>query len=1323
MAVFLLAEEDTNKHSRQKKNIIDGLPGSDVYFATSNQQTIEFIGSTNPDVILVGNLGTEDNRLDLCRQLKNNQNTREIPVIFLTNSILEKKIAQKAFDSGADAFIQLPATKNELKALVKNSGEQKLLSIAANAEPEQSGEEDIKNLASAETIHKHENLYQSLMNHLPQRIFIKDRNLVYISCSIDFASDFGTTPDQIIGKDDFALFPPSQATEFQNDDQKVIDSGKIKDIVEPYSLNGKAYWAHTIKVPYRNKENKIIGVLGIYEDITERIRIDEQIRQNEEHYRLLFDNMVNGIMVCEVITDESGEAVDHVFVNGNLAFEKLTGVNSAEQAGKTSTEMSISWPPEIRKKLYSVAMTGVPIEYERFNESLQRYYETRVFSPRKGQFAHVFTDITDRKSGEIKLANFNRLYSVISQVNQAIVHLYDLDSFIQEVCRITVENGKFRMAWIGFADEIDEVIKPKAFAGFEDDYLKVITPISIRNLPEGQGPTGRALQEGRHFVCADFETDPTVSLWREEALKRNYHSSIALPIKKFGKVTGAFTIYASTPDYFDQKEVDLLTEVVDEISYALETHELEQKHRETVSALVESEQRYRLLFDNSFDAFLLTSPDGKIQSANPSTCRIFGRSEQEICAIGHEGIFDTSDPRLIKAVETRKETGYFYGELTGIKKDGTKFPIEVASTIFADKQDLFRTSLIIRDITARKQAEEEILQSKELFQIMFEQAPMGIALVDSVSGKILEANNKFASITGRSKAEITEIDWMSITHPDDIEEELRYMEQLNSGLIQGYRMDKRYIRSDNSFLWISLTIAQIRVKNEARPQHLKMIEDITERKSFEDRLRTLSYAVDQSPVSIVITDLHGNIEYVNPKFTQITGYTSEEAVGQNPRILKSGHTLPKEYHDLWETIFSKNVWHGEFQNLRKNKEVYYESATISPITDEDGNIVNFLAVKEDITERKRSEDLIKTLSAVVRQSPSMILITDKKGKIEFTNDEFANFMKYPPEEIVGRNPRIFNETHHTPESYKQMWDTLRSGKIFKTEFKNRKKDGTEFWENVIIFPLTGDNGEIKKYILLKENITEKKQLICDLIRAKEKAEESDELKSAFLANMSHEIRTPLNSIIGFSDLLLDPYFSPEQQIEFIQMIKNGGNNLLDIIENILDISRLEKGQVQITKLKLPVVSLLTDIYKEFLFKHSDRNIQLILSKPDNQRNVYIESDESRIRQILVNFLNNAYKFTEKGTIEIGCREEENEVHIYIKDTGIGVPPEFHEKIFERFRQIETSQTRKYGGNGLGLAISKQLADLLGAKIWMESEPGKGSVFYLSFDTVHSQVIN
>lgn len=240
-----------------------------------------------------------------------------------------------------------------------------------------------------------------------------------------------------------------------------------------------------------------------------------------------------------------------------------------------------------------------------------------------------------------------------------------------------------------------------------------------------------------------------------------------------------------------------------------------------------------------------------------------------------------------------------------------------------------------------------------------------------------------------------------------------------------------------------------------------------------------------------------------------------------------------------------------------------------------------------------------------------------------------------------------------------------------------------------------------------ELLAEKKELE----KAKEKAEESDRLKSAFLANMSHEIRTPLNSIIGFSDLLMDPYFSTEQHAEFATYIKENGNNLLSVISDIMDFSKIEAGQILLRNTKFPVNKLVTDIYNEFIISAKEKNLELKLTLQNDTDEPFLVSDAERLRQIIINLLVNALKFTEKGSIEIGVRYDPDWVEFYISDTGIGISPENQKHVFERFWQVDSAKNRKYGGNGLGLTISQSLVKLLKGKIWMESAEGKGSVFH------------
>lgn len=255
------------------------------------------------------------------------------------------------------------------------------------------------------------------------------------------------------------------------------------------------------------------------------------------------------------------------------------------------------------------------------------------------------------------------------------------------------------------------------------------------------------------------------------------------------------------------------------------------------------------------------------------------------------------------------------------------------------------------------------------------------------------------------------------------------------------------------------------------------------------------------------------------------------------------------------------------------------------------------------------------------------------------------------------------------------------------------------------------NEEIKiAYVNLESKVEERTK---ELKLAIEKVVESENLKSAFLANMSHEIRTPLNSIIGFSELLNDPDFEQEQKEEFITTIVDSGKNLMIIINDIMDLSMLDSRQIKIRPEQFSAKKLLEDLEKEFKPKAQDNGIEFLIHIPTEVEILVIENDIYRIRQIMNNFIGNAFKFTTEGFIEIGCKLNGKYADFYVKDTGIGIAPDNYSAVFERFRQLDSAKTRKYGGNGLGLSISKNLGEMLGGKVWLESEVGKGSTFYFT----------
>jgi len=260
--------------------------------------------------------------------------------------------------------------------------------------------------------------------------------------------------------------------------------------------------------------------------------------------------------------------------------------------------------------------------------------------------------------------------------------------------------------------------------------------------------------------------------------------------------------------------------------------------------------------------------------------------------------------------------------------------------------------------------------------------------------------------------------------------------------------------------------------------HRKMPE---QHKQTENNHHILSYAINQTASVVMITDKNGLIEYVNQRFCKITGYSSEEVIGRNPRFLSYGSKSPEEYKQLWDTISSGKEWKGEFHNKKKNNESFWEMASITPVKNERGVITHFIAIKEDITEKKQTEEQINKLSQAVQQNPCSIIITNSQGKIEYVNPSFTKNTGYTLEEVFGRNPRILKSGEISSDKYKQLWDTIVSGMVWKGEFLNRKKDGSLFWEYGSISPIKDEKGEISHFVSIKEDITERKNFETRLL--------------------------------------------------------------------------------------------------------------------------------------------------------------------------------------------------------------------------------------------------
>lgn len=751
------------------------------------------------------------------------------------------------------------------------------------------------------------------------------------------------------------------------------------------------------------------------------------------------------------------------------------------------------------------------------------------------------------------------------------------------------------------------------------------------------------------------------------------------------------------------------------------------------------------IIDNSKDFIGVANIMQQAMYVNPAGQTMLGLDEEKVNETKIEDYFLPEDLDFLKTtiIPCVEKNGRWSGEFR-LRHFKTGKPIHVLYDLFKTVDpfsgELINYSTVSRDISRLKEAEQTLRESETRFRTFAELAPVGIIISDKKE-KALYISHKFTQIFGYTIEDIPTVEeWWKVAYPD---ENLR--KQINNDWAKTMTNARKTGIEPKPLEYpvcckngqIKLTEFRLTSTNDL---NFIVATDITERKNAEQALiiseenyRLLFNNMTQGFVLFdIIPNKDGNpgdYKYIsaNPAFEKLTGKKNSDIMGKT--ILE----IVPDIERYWIDTYGKVATSGEpfyYENYARDLKKHFSAWVFSPKPHQ------IAAVFSDITERKIAEEKVQKLSKGIEQSPAMVIITDLQGMIEYVNPKFSEITGYSLEEAIGKTPSILKSGQHEQTFYKNLWDTIIRGSDWKGEILNKKKNGEFYWESVIISNIRNELGQITNYISVKEDITHRKNLEKELLAAKEKAEESDRLKTAFLQNMSHEIRTPLNAISGFSGMLNKPDLSEEKRKSFTSIIRNSSTQLISIVSDILTISSLETKQERLSIEKVCINNIILDLLAIFKMQAFNQNLSLFAKQDLNDLQSEVYTDKTKITQILTNLISNALKFTHEGTVEFGyvyCSEvpdgkslQQALIKFYVKDTGIGIKPEFHEKIFERFHQADLSISQKYGGTGLGLSISKGFTELLGGKIWLESEPGKGTTFFFTIPynpaNEHTQMI-
>lgn len=1089
----------------------------------------------------------------------------------------------------------------------------------------------------------------------------------------------GYTREEVIGMSWTKQIPPEDLDRLKEYNRiRLINPKEAPDKYEFTFYRKDGEIRHSLmSVSMIENKNKIVAS---FVDITEKKIAEKTLKESEETYRALFEGINDAVFISEFV----GETKLSKFIEVNDIACKRYGYTREEFLNLTpfdiNSEQSKKMIPSLMKDIYKknhalietehVAKDGRIILVE-ISTNITQYKNKTVYHS-------VVRDITERKLAEAKLKEIEELFSLFMQYSPVY-------TFIKEV---TPTESKVLQA--------------------SENYISMIG-ISGANM------IGKTMEE---LFPPEFAAKITADDWSviekgmvfqvDENLNGLNYTTIKFPIEKDGKnLLAGFTIDITERVQAEQMLQDVIS-------------------NNPLSIQIVDEKGHTLKTNNSFFTIFGAIP--------PQDFSIFNDLEEK--GLG-EYISKAKNGEIVHFPDICYDV---HNALPEVKSN----QVWIKAVLFPIKDKLSKITnyvFIHEDITDRKLAEAKLREKDIEFRKLSANVPdLIFQFTRKPDGKYVVpiASEGIKNIFGCSPEDVLN-DFTPIAkviHPEDAARVIADIEFSAENLsyftcefrvnIPGRSTQWIYSKStpeklpDGSITWYGFNVNITKLKRIE-------VELLKAKEKAEESERNLLEAQKTAHIGhwewnlikqkLVWSDEIFNIFGVNKETFEVSAENFEKTI--HPDDLN-------EFLNKREKGLSKdNVINLDHRIIRPNGEIRFVHEHSKIIRDNNGKNISVFGTVQDITEQKNTEKELQKAKEKAEKSESLIqliinnfpnanaTLLDKNLNIIFTGG--SEYLKY------GFSPIDLKNKHISEILSKDNYDKLMINieKAIKGESSNYE---VEYKDNIFymnyVTPVKINEDEVSSFLIANINITDLKQTQFDLIKAKEKAEESDRLKSAFLANMSHEIRTPMNGILGFADLLKSPKLSGEKQLDYIKIIEESGNRMLNIINDIINISKVEAGLMEVSISETDINEQMNYIYSFFKPEVEGKGLKLIMNKLLPNDKAIIRTDSQKLNSILTNLLKNAVKFTTEGYIEIGYTKKSKFLEFFVKDTGIGILSHQKELVFERFRQGSEQLNRKYEGSGLGLSISKAYVEMMGGKIWIKKDSEgnsneKGSEFYFT----------